>query len=60
MRTDFRVETDLVMTPIVISGDYARQSASGHNVLYVLIFGSLGAVVGLTAVGFVSAQALSG
>jgi len=39
--------------PVVLSGDDARQGVTGHNVRYVLGFGLLGAVVGVTAVAFI-------
>jgi hypothetical protein len=42
-------------TSIVLGTDEARQGVTGHHVRYVLIFGLISAVVGLTVVGFMFA-----
>jgi hypothetical protein len=47
-------------TPIVLRTDEARQGVTGHNVRYVLIFGLVGAVVGLTVVGILFAHGVLG
>jgi hypothetical protein len=56
MRTMSTTESNSAMMPIMISGDDARQGVTGHNVRYVLIFGLLGVIAGLGAVGFMSVQ----
>jgi len=43
-------------TRIVLRTDEARQGVTGHNVRYVLIFGLVGAVVGLTVIGILFAH----
>ncbi len=47
--------TSVSGTPIVLGTDEARQGVTGHHVRYVLIFGLVGAVVGLTVIGILSA-----
>jgi hypothetical protein len=43
-------------TITVLPTDWARQGVTGHNVLYVLAFGLVGAVIGLGVTGFLAAQ----
>jgi hypothetical protein len=44
---------------VVLCGDDARQGVTGHNVRYVLGFGLLCAVVGLTVAAFVVAHSVA-
>ena len=48
--------TSVSGTPIVLRTDEARQGVTGHKVRYVLIFGLVGAVVGLTVIGILFAH----
>ena len=43
-------------TITVLPTDWARQGVTDHNVLYVLAFGLVGAVIGLGVTGFLAAQ----
>ena len=40
------------VAPAFLCADDIRQGVTGHNVLYVLVFGLLGAIVGLAAAAF--------
>jgi hypothetical protein len=40
----------------VLPTDQARQGVTGHNVRYVLGFGLAGAVIGVVAIGVLTAQ----
>jgi hypothetical protein len=42
--------------PIVLLTDQARQGVTGHNARYVFGFGLAGAVIGVVAIGLLTAQ----
>ncbi len=46
-------EFKLEQPPIVVATQHARQGVTGHNVRFVLAFGTVGAVVALAVIWFV-------
>ena len=56
--TETQMNTSIHELPsiTVLPTDWARQGVTDHNVLYVLAFGLVGAVIGLGVTGFLAAQ----
>ena len=56
--TETQMNTSIHELPsiTVLPTDWARQGVTDHNVLYVLAFGLVGAVIGLGVTGVLAAQ----